>query len=65
MEPAKWGTGISRLLIEKGAIIDTKDKYGMNALHMACIYDRVEFLNQRKIELVVNILLKLYQSSEV
>jgi ankyrin repeat protein len=45
MEPAKWGTGISRLLIEKGAIIDTKDKYGMNALHMACIYDRVELVN--------------------
>lgn len=44
MEPSKWGTGISRLLIEKGAIIDTKDKYGMNALHLACIYDRVELV---------------------
>lgn len=42
MEPTQWGTGIARLLIEKGAIIDTQDKYGLNALHLASIYNRLE-----------------------
>lgn len=44
MEPSQWGTGIARLLIEKGAIIDSQDKYGMNALHLACIYNRLELV---------------------
>lgn len=42
MEPPQWGTGIARLLIEKGATLDTQDKYGLNALHLACIYNRLE-----------------------
>ncbi|XP_061165950.1 uncharacterized protein LOC133174860 [Saccostrea echinata] len=42
MEPEEWGTGIARLLIEKGALLDCVDRYGMNAMHLACIYGRVE-----------------------
>ncbi|KAK3090401.1 hypothetical protein FSP39_011580 [Pinctada imbricata] len=42
MEPEEWGVGIARLLIEKGAIVDTVDKYGLSAIHLACIYGRVE-----------------------
>lgn len=42
MEPEEWGTGIARLLIEKGALLDSVDKYGMNAMHLSCIYGRVE-----------------------
>ncbi|XP_069127345.1 kinase D-interacting substrate of 220 kDa-like [Argopecten irradians] len=49
MEPEVWGTGIARLLIEKGASLENCDKYGMTVLHLACIYTRVElarvFLN--------------------
>lgn len=42
MEPEEWGTGIARLLIEKGAVLDCVDRYGMNAMHLSCIYGRVE-----------------------
>ena len=42
MEPEEWGTGIARLLIEKGALLDCVDRFGMNAMHLACIYERVE-----------------------
>ena len=42
MEPEQWGVGIARLLIEKGAIVDSIDKHAMNALHLSCIYGRVE-----------------------
>ncbi|XP_033738377.1 LOW QUALITY PROTEIN: uncharacterized protein LOC117325954 [Pecten maximus] len=49
MEPEVWGTGIARLLIEKGASLENCDKYGMTVMHLACIYTRVElarvFLN--------------------
>ncbi|KAL4236827.1 hypothetical protein ACF0H5_005214 [Mactra antiquata] len=42
IEPEKWGIGICRLLIENGATLFYKDKYGLNAFHYAVIYERVE-----------------------
>ena len=44
VEPEAWGVGICRLLIENGATLDYKDKYGLNAFHYAVIYERVELV---------------------
>ncbi|OWF40844.1 uncharacterized protein LOC110463287 [Mizuhopecten yessoensis] len=56
MEPEVWGTGIARLLIEKGASLENCDKYGMTLMHLACIYTRIElarvFLNAIDFDLV-------------
>lgn len=42
IEPEKWGVGICRLLIENGATLFFKDKYGLNAFHYAVIYERLD-----------------------
>lgn len=44
VEPEQWGIGICRLLIENGANLVCKDKYGLNAFHYAVIYERVELV---------------------
>lgn len=44
VEPEEWGVGICRLLIERGAILDFKDKYGLNAFHYAVIYERLDLV---------------------
>lgn len=44
MDPEQWGVGIARLLIEKDANLTSRDKYGMNAMHLACIYERVQLV---------------------
>lgn len=41
-QPESWGVGIARLLIEEGVRIDPRDSHGMNAMHHACVYERVE-----------------------
>ena len=40
IEDEKWGAGLARLLLEKGARISLRDRRGLNALHYACVYDR-------------------------
>jgi hypothetical protein len=35
-----WAVGLARILIEKGARLDLKDKYSLTALHYACIFDK-------------------------
>ncbi|XP_052774780.1 uncharacterized protein LOC128213250 [Mya arenaria] len=44
IEPENWGVGLCRLLIENGATLYYRDKYGLNAFHFAVIYDRVELV---------------------
>ena len=44
IEPEAWGVGICRLLIENGATLYLRDKYGLNAFHYAVIYDRIELV---------------------
>ncbi|XP_076440806.1 uncharacterized protein LOC143280132 [Babylonia areolata] len=36
-----WGVGVARLLIEEGVAMSPRDRHGMNALHHACVYERV------------------------
>ena len=41
VENESWGVGLARLFLEKGATLKARDRYGLNALHYACIYERV------------------------
>lgn len=41
IEDEQWAVGIARMLIEKGATIGLRDKKGLNALHYACIHNRL------------------------
>ncbi|KAL8578178.1 hypothetical protein ACOMHN_051733 [Nucella lapillus] len=41
VQPEGWGVGVARLLIEQGVRMNPRDKHGMNALHHACIYERI------------------------
>ncbi|KAK7100853.1 serine-rich adhesin for platelets-like isoform X2 [Littorina saxatilis] len=40
--PEEWGVGVARLLIEMGVRMDHRDKLGMNVLHHAAIYERLD-----------------------
>lgn len=40
--PEGWGVGVARLLIERGVNMAARDHEGMNALHHACLYEKVE-----------------------
>ena len=42
VQPEEWGVGVARLLIEVGVRMSHRDKHGMNALHHAAIYERLE-----------------------
>ena len=44
VEPEVWGVGMARLLIEMGVCMSHRDKHGMNALHHACVYERLELV---------------------
>lgn len=44
IEPEAWGVGICRLLIENGATLYFKDRYGLNAFHYAVIYERLDLV---------------------
>ncbi|KAH3731134.1 protein shank-like [Dreissena polymorpha] len=44
IEPEAWGVGLCRLLIENGATLFLRDKYGLNAFQYAVIYDRVDLV---------------------
>jgi ankyrin repeat protein len=44
IEPEAWGVGICRLLIENGATLFLKDRYGLNAFHYAVIYERLDLV---------------------
>ncbi|XP_013421464.1 uncharacterized protein LOC106181577 [Lingula anatina] len=44
IEEEEWGVGLSRLLLEKGASVGFRDKRGLNALHYACLYQRLELV---------------------
>ncbi|GAB1599470.1 uncharacterized protein LOC115215789 [Argonauta hians] len=39
--PEKYGLTLAQILIEKGCSVERSDKYGMNVLHHACIYERL------------------------
>lgn len=45
MVPEAWGVGTARNLIENGVRLDSRDKFGRNALHYACIYERIGLIN--------------------
>ena len=57
IDDEKWGAGLARLLLEKGARISLRDRRGLNALHYACVYDRPAivdiYLNALDFELTV------------
>ena len=40
VEEESWGVGLARLLLEKGASLQPKDKHELNAMQYACIYER-------------------------
>ena len=44
VHPEQWGVGVARLLIEMGVRMNQRDKHGMNALHHACVYERLELV---------------------
>ena len=44
VEEDKWGVGLARILVEKGAAIGHRDTHGLNALQYACIYEREELV---------------------
>lgn len=42
VQPEDWGVGVARLLIESGVNMAARDRHGMNVLHHACVYERLE-----------------------
>ena len=44
VQPEAWGVGVARLLIEVGVAMGQRDRHGMNALHHACVYERLELV---------------------
>ena len=44
IEEGAWGVGLARTLLEKGASGSCRDHKGLNALHYACVYERVELV---------------------
>ena len=40
VEEESWGIGLARLLLEKGASLQSNDKHGLNAMQYACIYEK-------------------------
>ncbi|ESO94465.1 hypothetical protein LOTGIDRAFT_161161 [Lottia gigantea] len=42
VEPESWGVGLARILIEHGAQVSKKDRFGLNTFHYACIYGRFQ-----------------------
>ncbi|XP_005108938.1 uncharacterized protein LOC101860604 [Aplysia californica] len=45
MEPEAWGASLAMTLIEHGARLAQRDRFGRNALHYACIYERGRLVN--------------------
>ncbi|XP_014773604.1 uncharacterized protein LOC106871598 [Octopus bimaculoides] len=42
--PEQYGVSLAQMLITKGCYLELSDKYGMNVLHHACIYERLKLI---------------------